>query len=117
MMKRHFSVITPQQAPTPRAAWHLSASGSTMDAVTAHWNKPGSHHSARPSISSVDAVLPGLPNRLRRSQGPKPSVRRGEGRGAMGSKPAASALIHRSLIAARRLYQFMIPEVDSEVVR
>ena len=53
----------------------LALPGAVMAAVTAHWNRPGSHHSARPSMISVDTVLPVLPKRLRRSQGVRPSVR------------------------------------------
>ncbi len=54
---------------------------------------------------------------LVRSHGTKPFVRLGEGRGAMGSKFGTTELIQRSLMAARRLYQFMIADVESEVDR
>jgi hypothetical protein len=62
-------------------------------------------------------MLPGLPNRLVLSHGNRPFVRLGEGRGVMGSKVGTTELIQRSLMAARRLYQFMIAEVESEVDR
>jgi hypothetical protein len=68
-------------------------------------------------MSRVDTVLPVLPNRFLRIQGTRPSVRVGEGRGSIGTKAGAGLDTQRSLIAARRLYQFMIAEVDSEVLR
>jgi hypothetical protein len=62
-------------------------------------------------------VLPVLANRFLRSQGRRPPVLPGAGRGSIGAKEGEGVDTQRSLIAARRLYQFMIAEVDSEVVR
>jgi len=104
-----------QQAPTPRAAEQVSALGCSTAENTAQFRKPGRYHSARPSSTTVVTLLCQLPNRLDRSQGSRPSVLIGAGRGAMGSNVAATAYL--SLMAARLLYQFMNPLVDSEVVR
>src|SRR5688572_17272098 len=95
-MKRHFSVITPQHAPTPRAAWQASASGRTTACITAQLTSGGTIQNASSTMITVAAVLSGLPNRLARAQAAAPVVRIGAGRGAMGVKTAAkSALLDR----------------------
>src|SRR5512134_4064850 len=104
MMKRHFSTITPQQAPTPRAAWQASASGRTTAFTIAQFTNGGSAQSPSNTITRVAAVLIQLPKRLCLTHAAAPVVRTGAGRGWIGVKTAATA--QRSLIAARRLYQF-----------
>ena len=114
MMKRHFSVITPQQAPAPRAAWQASASGRTTAFTTAQLKSAGIDQSARRIITTVTTAESGLPKRFFFTQATAPVVRTGAARGVMGVKTAAN---QRSLIAERRLYQFMNTEIESESVR
>ena len=89
MMKRHFSVMTPQHAPTPRAAWQASASGRTTAFITAQLRNGGTSQKASSTITTVAAALIQLPNRLARAQAATPVVRTGAGRGAIGVKTAA----------------------------
>ena len=67
-------------------------------------------------MTSVPSVLRQSPKRLRLSHGSTPSVATGGARGGTSWKTWAMAA-HRSRIAARRLYQFMIAAVSSDSVR
>ena len=77
MMTCHFSAMTPQQAPLPRAAWQASAFGASTAFATAHWPKGRSTRRARPIRKTVASALFQSPKRLRRSQGRAPPVRTG----------------------------------------
>ena len=114
-MKRHFSATTPQHAPTPRAAWQASASGRYTALAMAQSMNPGSRWKARATMSSVASVLFQSAKRFARMRARMPRVRAGAGRAAMGWKVAA--MPQRSWIAARRLYQFMNAEVESDITR
>src|SRR4051812_743024 len=94
-MKRHFSAITPQHAPVPRAAWHASALGAKTACTIAQPMTRGSKSIARAATRTVASPISQFAKRLPRIQAIAPPVRRGAGRGAMGWKIAAigSALL------------------------
>src|SRR5687767_1045262 len=104
-MKRHFSAITPQQAPSPRAAWQAFASGRQTALATIHSTMPGRYQAASATKTSVAIALGRSANRLARRRAASPVVRAGAGRGGTGWKTAAMA--QRSRIADFLLYQFM----------
>ena len=66
-------------------------------------------------MSSVATVLALLAKRLDRIQATGPEVRTGADRAGIGVKTAVTA--QRSLIAARRLYQFISAEMERLIVR
>jgi hypothetical protein len=114
MISRYFSVITPQQAPMPRAAWHCSALATTTALKMAQFSNCGISHTARPSITMVATELGRLPNRLRRIQGTRPSVLTGAGRGSMETK----VVVISSLLDRRAgVVPIHDAEVASDVVR
>jgi hypothetical protein len=108
-------VITPQQAPTPRAAWQASASGRSTACVTAQLKSGGTIQRASPIMTIVAMVESELPKRFLLAHATAPVVRTGAARGSIGVKVAA--IVQRSLMAERLLYQFMNAEIDSESVR
>src|SRR5690348_15056292 len=115
-MKRHFSAITPQHAPSPRAAWQALASGRNTALVKVHSTMPGRNAIASARITSVAMVLGTSANRFALMRAARPEVRPGAGRAAIGWKTVAM-VPQRSRIADFLLYQFISAEVDSDMVR
>src|SRR5712691_13488020 len=89
-MKRNFSAMNAQQAPSLRQAWPLAA---LQIASTSVQRIIGGTVTARKySASSVRIVLKTLPNRLARSQGMTPCVRGGGRSAGIGNSCVISAI-------------------------
>src|SRR3977135_3220308 len=108
--------MTPPQPPAVPSARHATLSGRAIAFHTAHSNTGGTSMTSTATITSVPRVLRQSLNRLRLSHGNTPSVATGGGRAGNELETLADRA-HRSRIAERRLYQFMIAAVSSDIVR
>ena len=119
MMTRYFSVITPQQAPCPSAARQAFRSGAHTACTTAQLKSCGTTQSSSAPSTTVPVAVFQSANRLLRSHASHPLGVSGGGarRDGLVCAGAHGGRAQRSLMATRALYQFIAPEVSSEMVR
>ena len=99
----------------PRAAWQASASAAVTAWMTPHAMPALAAQSSAASSKSDTSAFGTLENSLSRSHGASPATSGGALRGAMGTK--GWLIAQRSLIAARRLNQFIAADVANDSVR
>ena len=117
MMTRHFSAITPQQAPLPRAAWQASALAGKTACVRPQWARPGSRYQRqRHQQHGGEAVLP-VGEQVAPDPGHEALGAHGRRARRDGLKGVGHGASQRSMIATRLLYQFISAEVPSDVHR